>query len=73
METYQFTVRFLINLKIKKLHVFSSMAWNPANMWLTKTCTFLVKNYEKKSQKLADEKCSKIDRTCDKWKDLKPE
>ena len=54
METHQFTVRFLINLKKKKLHVFSSMAWNPANMWLTKTCTFLVNNYEKKSQKLAE-------------------
>ena len=36
-----------------------------------KRALFLVNNYETKSERLADEKCSKIDRTCDKWEDLK--
>ena len=36
-----------------------------ALFWLTIT--------KKRAKKLADEKCSKIDRTCDKWKDLKPD
>ena len=34
---------------MKKLNVSCPVAWNPAKLWLTKTCTFSVKNYETKS------------------------